>query len=227
MEGALSYTDTNLPSRAYYYKMVAYCVAGSTTTFSKTSSVRTATPKWSSVTLTAKLSGYCNANLNWKAVAEADGYELYRSTSSKSGFVKVADIRGLSYQDAGLVLGPTYYYKLLPYDMVGDQKMTGVFSSVKSVKPKWPSIKVKAKAQNHNAILVSWQGISGANGYEVYAGTSSKGAYLLIADVGATNYGYIDLQAGKAYCFKVRAYVVVGGNRVYGSLSGAVSARAV
>ncbi|HOW85185.1 MAG TPA: M28 family peptidase [Candidatus Aminicenantes bacterium] len=53
-------------------------------------------------------------NLEWDAQADAAGYNVYRTTTSHLGYVKVNDepIVGTSFSDTGAVSGGEYYYVL-------------------------------------------------------------------------------------------------------------------
>ena len=141
-----SYVDTNglVAGTTYYYKVATLCTAGSTQT-SKLSSARSVRPNWPGMTLKAGIINYHTANLSWKSIAEADGYKIFRSTSSRGVYVEIADVTAptLTYQDAGLSYGSTYYYKVCPYDAVGADKVVGTLSGARSIKAKWPTLRLK------------------------------------------------------------------------------------
>ncbi len=58
--------------------------------------------------------------LNWNANTEGDvaGYNIYRSTTSGSGYIQINTelISGTSFQDTGLTPGTTYYYVITAFD---------------------------------------------------------------------------------------------------------------
>ncbi|MCC8064904.1 MAG: SH3 domain-containing protein, partial [Clostridiales bacterium] len=84
------------------------------------------------VTVTAGGSG--SLTLSWPAVDGATHYQIYRSTSSGSGFSKVQTVSAsqLSYEDTGLEDGKTYYYKVRAYSNGGYIPAYSGFSSVVS-----------------------------------------------------------------------------------------------
>ncbi|MCD7918101.1 MAG: SH3 domain-containing protein [Clostridiales bacterium] len=84
------------------------------------------------VTVTAGDSGCLT--LRWSAVEGATHYQIYRSTSSGSGFSKVKTVSAsnLSYEDTGLEDGTTYYYKVRAYSNSGYIPIYSGFSSVVS-----------------------------------------------------------------------------------------------
>lgn len=91
-------------------------------------------PKPSKLTVKA---GKKSAKLDWKKVAAADEYQIYRSTKKKSGYKKIATVSDCTYKNKGLKKGKTYYYKVKA--VRGDEETGIAYSSYTSVK------KVKAK----------------------------------------------------------------------------------
>jgi hypothetical protein len=63
--------------------------------------------------------------LNWTASTSAGvtGYDVYRSTVNGSGYIKLnsAPIGGLTYTDATVASGTTYYYVATAVNDSGDQ----------------------------------------------------------------------------------------------------------
>lgn len=68
----------------------------------------------------------------------------------------------------------------------------------------------KAASAAYNQIKVSWSGVSGAAGYEVFYSTSKDGSYKKKATLksSARSYTFTGLTTGKTYYFKVRGYKV-------------------
>ena len=205
----------------YYFKVRPYDNVDGVKVYGPLSSAASAKPLWPLVTLKASLQGYHSAVLTWNAIAAADGYELYRSTSSKSGFVLIgAEIAGTSFSDELQEADRTYYYKVRPYDVVNGVKLYGSYSGVKSIKPKWPAVKIsKAVSQGYYSALLNWNALIGVSGYEVWRSTSSKSGFVKVAaDVASNSYLDSGLSLAKYY-YKVRAYATSGETRMYGAFS--------
>ena len=60
--------------------------------------------------------------MKWSKVKGAGGYEIYRSTSKKGNYKKIATVKKAgttSYKDKSVKSGKTYYYKVRPFKMTG------------------------------------------------------------------------------------------------------------
>ncbi len=72
----------------------------------------------------------------WNKVEGAAGYEIYRSTSSSTGFTKVTTItdnQTSSWTDTGVTSGRTYYYRLRAYCYADQQAVYSDFCSVRQI----------------------------------------------------------------------------------------------
>ncbi len=220
------YVDDKLTQgQTYYYRIRGYEAAGNQPgPYSRIKSVK---PNWAAAKLTsAILQGYHSATLNWNAVPSADGYAVFRSTSSHRGFVQIAtDIAATNYTDHSLSAGSVYYYKIVPYDVVDGIKIYGNYSNVRSVRPKWPPVTLFVNALG-NSLQLTWTGIGNVDGYEVQRYNPAIRQYEPIGDASGNIFTDSALTAGYAYRYRVRAFVVVGTTRIYGAFSKHKTAKA-
>jgi uncharacterized delta-60 repeat protein len=65
------------------------------------------------------------ADISWQAMPNAVAYNVFRSTTSGSGYVQInsSPITGTSYVDTGLTDGVTYYYVLTSVDVENNQSV--------------------------------------------------------------------------------------------------------
>lgn len=73
--------------------------------------------------------------VSWKKVKDASGYEVYRAKSKNGKYKKIKTLKGknkVSYEDAKLTNGKTYYYKIRSYKSIKKKKVYSKFSKVKS-----------------------------------------------------------------------------------------------
>lgn len=165
--------------------------------------------------------GYKSLKLNWKAVEGAEKYQVYRSTSGRSGsFVLKRTTTTTSYANTGITCGKTYYYKVRAVNSKGK----GSFSSVKSNKVQPATVKItKVRPPRDMDNRVYWNKVSGASGYQVYRSRAGKNSWKLLKTV-SSKYTYAtDTLSGSDpnydWEYKVRAYRTVNGKRVYGYFS--------
>ena len=101
----------------------------------------------------------------------------------------------------------------------------------------WTSSKLKAAkvdftkvaSANYDKLRLSWEPLSGVDGYQIYRATSKSGKYAKIATVkGASSATYTDTgrTCGTRYYYKLRAYKKIGGKTVYSKYSTILSAYA-
>lgn len=169
--------------------------------------------------------GFNAANIKWGLHALADGYEVYRSTSSAGTYTLVAKTTANTNNNAGLTTGKTYFYKVRAYRLDGTITRYSGFSNIVSAKPLPATPKATAVRVSATSIKVSWLAINGATKYEVYRAKSATGAYTQISSPSVLYYSNAGLTTGTTYYYKVRCYRLVGTVKVYGNYSAVVSAR--
>lgn len=110
------YIDKNAkPGRTWYYKVVAS--NGYSGCESRASKVVKVFPL-KVQKLKVKTTGETRAKLTWKKNKKAAGYMVYRATSKKGSYRKLAEITSKDinyYVDKNRNAGKTYYYKLVAY----------------------------------------------------------------------------------------------------------------
>lgn len=227
-----SYTIKGLAAgKTYYFKVRAYAQAGAKVTYGKFSSVKYAKPLPGTPSLTAAPASYNSVKLGWKAIPGANGYAIYRATSSTGTYslIYTAGATATSYTNKSLTTGKTYYYKIRAYHLEGTTKVYSAYSSVKSAKPVLASpATTSVIAKTKTSIKVSWTAVGGATKYQVYRASSATGTYSLVATVGSSTLSYTNtgLTYGSTYYYKVRAYHLSGTTKIYGGFGKVVSLRA-
>ena len=135
-----SYTVKKLKAGTKYkFKVRAYKTVNKKKYYGSYSSelqtaTKTSTPKITSVTTGSK-----KANLKWKKVSGATGYEIYMATSKNGKYSKVKTITKSStvkYSKTKLKKNKKYYFKVRTYKTVNGKKIYSSYSTVKSIKIK-------------------------------------------------------------------------------------------
>lgn len=224
------YEDKTLEAgKTYYYQVRAYksnSAKNGVASFSKAQKAWTIKQVvFSQITSDSKN----QVTLGWKKVSKAQGYDIYRSDESNSGFEKIASISSgstLTYTDKGVKSGNTYYYKIAATYKIKGSAGRGSYSKVTEVAVlKQGSISSITLGDN-NVLNISWNSVANASGYELAGAVSEKGTYTILQTSGATSFTHSNLVQGTTYYYKVRAYKdLSNGIRMYGPWS-AVKAKA-
>ena len=224
------YEDKTLEAgKTYYYQVRAYksnSAKNGVASFSKAQKAWTIKQVvFSQITSDSKN----QVTLGWKKVSKAQGYDIYRSDESNSGFKKIASISSgstLTYTDKGVKSGNTYYYKIAATYKIKGSAGRGSYSKVTEVAVlKQGSISSITLGDN-NVLNISWNSVANASGYELAGAVSEKGTYTTLQTSGATSFTHSNLVQGTTYYYKVRAYKdLSNGIRMYGPWS-AVKAKA-
>ncbi|MGN0294343.1 MAG: GH25 family lysozyme [Lachnospiraceae bacterium] len=224
-----SWTDTGLTTGTkYYYTVRAYrMVNGKKVLGDKAASVSgtaiPATVKLGKVTSV----NYRNLKVTWSGVSGASGYRIYRKESGGS-WKYLADVKSedRSFTDGYLITtGKKYYYTVRAYRVVNGSRVYGKYDgtgiSGKAL-PSTPSVTLTSTQKGK--VKISWNKISGADGYAVYRKSSADGTWTRIQTIhsGSTTSCTVTATSKKTYYYTVRAYRKVGSSNVYSKYGAAV-----
>ena len=164
-----------------------------------------------------KAKGFNCVSLEWNEVDDADGYYIYRREEGGE-YEYVGETENTFFTDTTAKTKTTYYYGVAAYNSAGQGSIQGD-AMVTTGNGQVKNVEVKNAVFNGNT--VSWDGLEGATGYMVYRRLGSSGSFEKLTPNGITEDEYTDNTAlcGKTYQYRVRAYVVVAGKKVYGKYS--------
>ena len=134
----VSYKDTAAQTGiSYIYHVYAYTkyTNNGQTDYANTDTYASvkATPQLGKAAMTSVTAeGYSSLTLKWEKVDGATGYIVYRSTDKSKVDTQLTDITNgaVSYVDAALTAGTTYYYKVQPYRVVNGKKVCGILTEM-------------------------------------------------------------------------------------------------
>ena len=181
--------------------------------------------------LKTKVLNYKTIQVSWTGTDYADSYNVYRKTGSGNWKKIASGITGVSYKDTKAVTGTTYCYtvRAVSYTWgkaaLSNYDRSGVRGKAKLTAVSLTSVKNEGK----NTVKVSWKKVTGANGYRVYRSTSKNGEYTsagFIKKGSTVTFKDKKVSEGKTYYYKIRAYRIVNGKRVYGPYSAVKSVKA-
>ena len=165
--------------------------------------------------------------ISWEAAAGADGYILYRKAEGAKSYQKIytaGSSKSGSYIDIGRTCGKTYCYKLKAYREDANGKVYSKASQVKKAhaRPRKPVItSLFEKKEGFGEVELRWKPVSGASGYQIAVrenGTKkwyTKNTDIFTVYLSKDGYAHIGCNTDYPYEFKVRAYKVIRGKRIY------------
>lgn len=170
---------------------------------------------------------YSSVSLSWKAVKDAEGYQVYQH--GKNGWTKVAETKKTSCTVKGLVWSGNYAYRVRAYATVDKKEVYGAFSSVVKVTTKAVSKPGKVRKpiaswKEKDKLKISWNKAADATKYEVYQKTGN-GSYKRVKTVTGQSVILSNLNRKKTYQFKIRAVKTVNEKSRYGSFSSVVKVK--
>ncbi len=132
-----SYTDTGLTlGKTYYYKVAGYRTSKGLTGVGSLTAAVSAKPTVSAPSISSvRKSGNTSITVAWNKVSGADGYYVYRCTSSGGTYSQVAKIESgdtLSFVNDGLTSNKTYYFKVRAYINTDSGEVLSSYSAYKS-----------------------------------------------------------------------------------------------
>ena len=165
----------------------------------------------STVTLTAITISTSRIDLSWNDEAtDEEKYEIYRSTTSNSGFVKVAEVAAniTTYQDQGLNPDITYYYKIKAVNIT--KSFESDFSNeVNATTTLIATINLQPANTSTSEIQLTWTTNNNiVDGYSLERSDNGGLNYQAIDSVAANIFVYLDtnLEADKIYYYRMRAF---------------------
>ena len=182
--------------------------------------------------LTAKpKSGSKAIAFSWKKVDHADGYELYEynAKTKKDKLIKRVTNPSQVTFSKSYAYATTYSFRMRAFRNGEGGRVYGNYSSVVKATVSPANVKgISAYYKNNTSVSVVWKKVSGASGYEVYRSTKKNGKYTRVKTIkkGSTISAAISHKKGKAYYYKVRAYVTGSDKKpVYGNFCTAIAAK--
>lgn len=157
---------------------------------------------------TATATSLHSVQLKWNAVADANGYEIFKYNGSTYEIEN--DVKNCtSYLDEELDFG-TYKYKVRAYKLLSSGQK--VYSSATAVKTATLSLGkptlTSVTRSGYNSIQLKWSKVAGATGYEIwrYDSVTKKWARVkAISKQSTVSWKNTGLKTGRKYTYKICA----------------------
>ena len=210
-----SFTVSPLKSDTKYtFAVKAYRKVDGKTLWGKATKKTVTTLSGKPASFSAKES-YYTVDLSWREVKGAEGYKVYVYNAKKKKYVTLKSVTSSKYTAENLNSGTTYKFAVKPYAKDGKKIRYGeaVYLTV-TTKLKTPSLSVTAKSKGNT---LSWKKVNGASGYEIYCCYEKNGKYKKLKTTDKLSFNHTGVS--KVCYYKVRAYKVVGKEKLYSSFS--------
>jgi fibronectin type 3 domain-containing protein len=125
-----NYYDYVVDGKLYYYQVSAYNSVGESDR-SNAVSARRLTPETPSSIYIGSEQFRTHIPISWSSSTGATGYNVYRSLSADSGYIKLATIQTTAYNDSSALANTIYYYKISAYSTVGESPLSDYVSGKK------------------------------------------------------------------------------------------------
>lgn len=226
--GITSYCDQKVElAKTYYYTIRAYRDFAGKRHYCDNSKQLSLKAKLATAEIvSAKKATYKTINIKWNQVADADGYRIYKCGPQGGTYktlVTITDGNTLQYTDTEVVCGETYQYKVNAYKIQNKTKYFGNRSAAVAAKATPGTIQfADSTVAASKQVTLCWKRSSGANGYKIYRSTTETSGYKVVKTI--TNPATLkwtdkNLDENTAYYYKIRPYVTVGTETVYGFYS--------
>ncbi len=150
--------------------------------------------------------------VSWNKSAYTEWFDIYRSTSPSSGYIKIntspISEYTTNFTNTGLSSNTTYYYKLKAHNSDYSSNYSGYISCPTMLDPPGTPSITSITGPSSTQISLNWTNVSGEQGYYIYRGIISGNVNTRVATLsaGVTSYTNSSLSSGTRYYYKVVAF---------------------
>ena len=175
-------------------------------------------------TPTAVSSGVDRVTLRWKAVPDANRYQVWQSESPNGAYSLITTTSSTSRVIGNLSAGVVYYFKVQAGINIDGKTTYSNLSAAVDASPVGNVGVPNAAGSAADRVTLKWSAVAGANRYQVWMSESVNGSFNLLSTTSATSRSYSGLLPGKAYFYKIRAGFSINGKVYYSNFSSTVGA---
>ncbi len=223
-----NYQITGLAANtSYKFRMVAYVTANDTNyygSFTSATAISTAPAQTQGFAITGRGSDYLT--ITWTKNAGASGYIIQEQIDGV--WTNVTNIRNgatVSYKITGLEANSFHRYRMVAYKVDANGTCYGKYtgSAPAYTAPAMVS-GLKISSSQPDALTVSWNKTSSANGYVLDIYKDGKWTQLAkITSNATTSYKATGLTLGTTYKFRIKSYATNGSLTIYSTYSSAIA----
>ena len=199
-----TYTDTTASSGTrYIYRIFALKGSQKSSASGSKEIVFYGSPQLISAKVVSSTASKATVRITWKAVSGVTKYRVFWRTAN-SGWKKLADVKGTSYDDPTATVNHTYYFTVRGIDENGNF-ITGYDSTglQVSVPFKLAAPKLVSASASIGKVTVKWNAVSGAEKYRVFR-KLGDGGWKRLADTTSLSFEDKTAKAGNTYVYTIR-----------------------
>ena len=201
-----------------YYKVRAYRTVNSVRQYTQYSVILAAKPRVGTPTGFYSSSGNGSVTLGWNKVPGATKYQVYRATSKTGKYTRLGTTKKKYYTNTSLTKGQKYYYKVRAYKKKHGKKYGSFTAPIEGMTRPGVVGGFCVSLSEIGTVTGNWNRASGASGYELQRAVSEDSAYVTVGETAALSLQDMLTESG-TYRYRVRAFAIVNGKRVYGDFS--------
>jgi alpha-galactosidase len=203
-----TYTDYDVTiGNTYYYEVSAVGVFGEGPSSSPASATACIPPGVPGGLVTVVTNN--QVQMSWSPVAGASSYNLARALGSTPFTVIAAGLAGTNYTDLTVTNGTTYYYVVTANNACGSSGQSAFVAGTPNLPPRSPF--GLTAITGGKQVVLNWNTVAGAGGYNVKRATASGGPYPTVAtNLLAPPWLDSGLSGGTTYYYAVSAINTAG-----------------
>ncbi len=164
-------------------------------------------------------------DLAWDKTKGASGYVVYYCNADKSKtYKRLAYVKSNKYTVKNLSHTTSYYFRIAAYVEQDGKKYVGTTTLKRTAT--YPATPKLTKKRSSSVLEFSWGRNANATGYKIYrASGKTNGKYVLyktITNNKTTSFSDKNVELGRAYNYRVRAYRCLYTNSTYMSKNGEI-----
>ena len=167
-----------------------------------------------------------NVDLAWDQAVGADGYAIYKSADNGKSYTVLQEIQGgdvTTYQDTDIQFNASYIYYVRTC-MYQDEVAVygGASDKITQQTPLATPVLSSVAQKSYNTIVLKWEAVDGAIGYQVYRSSADKNEFTCIAEIndgGTTTYSDTNCELGVRYAYYLKACRQIQDEKEYGEAS--------
>lgn len=157
------------------------------------------TPKLKAESLNAK-----ETSISWRAVRNAELYNIFRMDESSGEYKKISTIKENKFTDSNLKPKNTYWYKVAVIKNGKEEKLSSFVKVTTKSLPATPS-QISVEAVTFDTVEVKWNAAKETQKYCIYRADGDKGTYNKIGESKSNTFNDSKLISTTKYKYKITA----------------------